>query len=90
MLRWKDPVSGRELWEPPGGGVESAETPRQAAVRERAEETGIRAAELDNGSVMRWRVLHSSCPMSARPTLDTDGSRSTEFMHCRMALNVRT
>jgi 8-oxo-dGTP pyrophosphatase MutT (NUDIX family) len=43
LLRFRDPVSGDELWEPPGGRIEAAETPAAAAVRELLEETGYRA-----------------------------------------------
>lgn len=38
--RWK------QVWELPGGGRESVETPRQTAIRELAEETGVRDVEL--------------------------------------------
>lgn len=41
LLRWRDPVSGDTLWEPPGGGVEEGEDPFSAARRELHEETGL-------------------------------------------------
>ena len=41
LLRWRDPVNGTHLWEPPGGGLESRERPVEAARRELQEETGL-------------------------------------------------
>jgi 8-oxo-dGTP pyrophosphatase MutT (NUDIX family)/GNAT superfamily N-acetyltransferase len=46
LLQWRDPFDGYELWEPPGGGIEYGETPRDTVLREWAEETGLDAPAL--------------------------------------------
>ena len=46
LMHWRDPVDGHQLWEPPGGGLEADEAPREAALREWVEETGLPAPEL--------------------------------------------
>ncbi len=47
LMKWRDTVSGRIFWEPPGGGIKRGESPRAAAVRELAEETGLVVALSD-------------------------------------------
>ena len=46
LLLWRDPVSGAEVWEPPGGGLADGESYVDAAVRELREEAGLDAPAL--------------------------------------------
>ncbi|MEV4222497.1 NUDIX domain-containing protein [Nonomuraea sp. NPDC049725] len=41
LMHWYDKVSGQDVWEPPGGGLDPGETPLEAARRELTEETGL-------------------------------------------------
>lgn len=60
MLQDSDPgVPGVRWWITPGGGVDPGERPRQTAVRELAEETGLRVEpDALRGPLMRRFVVH--------------------------------
>lgn len=53
----RGPLAGQDFWATPGGGVEEGETLEQAAIRELAEETGLRRDDLGMEIAHREVVL---------------------------------
>lgn len=53
----RGPLAGQDFWATPGGGVEDGETLEQAAVRELAEETGLRRDSLGKEITRREVVM---------------------------------
>ncbi|MFJ9446943.1 NUDIX domain-containing protein [Kitasatospora sp. NPDC101235] len=51
-------------WVPPGGKVEAGETPREGAVRELFEETGLRAELLPEPAAVAVRSYHPDLPVT--------------------------
>jgi 8-oxo-dGTP pyrophosphatase MutT (NUDIX family) len=47
LLHWRDPVTGIQFWEPPGGRREANESHVEALKRELAEETGLTGVVID-------------------------------------------
>ena len=57
LFRWVNP-GGPTVWFTPGGGVQPGETYEEAALRELAEEVGLRGADLGPCVWVRRHVLH--------------------------------
>ncbi|WP_308159672.1 NUDIX domain-containing protein [Micromonospora sp. C81] len=58
LARWVSPDGARRHWTLPGGGVEHAEDPFDAVVREVTEETGVRGA---GRAVARCELAYEEC-----------------------------
>ncbi len=59
LARLATRISREELWTLPGGGLDHGEDPRDAAIREIAEETGLRAEVSETARVYSAHVPHA-------------------------------
>lgn len=92
LAKRQDPMSGRCVWEPPGGAIDPGESAAAAAERELLEETGIIAHISSHGWVPRHReyewkgeqrireelfyTVHVDMP-TVRPQMPTEEERAT-------------
>jgi 8-oxo-dGTP pyrophosphatase MutT (NUDIX family) len=92
LLRFADPASGARLWVTPGGALEPGESHERAALRELAEETGLRDVTLgpcigEHEHRFRWNgqaYAQTDRFFAARirdlPTLSTPGLEAGEVL----------